>query len=258
VFHGFYGHFYQPPPLLTATGPLLDLATSQTLTFAPLRGERDVEFQYGVSIPFHGWVLEEDAFQTRAKNWLDHNNIGESNIFWPITWTGALIQGWETTLRSPRIWRRAQVHVAYSNQIAQATAPITGGVVCPVPVTPACPLAIPPGYSPVDHDQRNTLNIGANSSLPWHAFASTNVYYGSGFTNGNPDAQYPGNYLPQHTTFDISLGKSFGEGYKYRVSLTGLNVANRHVLLDNSLTFGGFHYNDPRQIYVEFRYKFHY
>jgi hypothetical protein len=256
VFHGFYGHFYQAPPLLTATGPLLDLATSQTLTFAPLRGERDTEYQFGVSIPFHGWVLEEDTFQTRARNWLDHNNIGESNIFWPITWTAALIQGWETTLRSPRLWRRAQVHLAYSNQIAQATSPITGGVVCPQPVTPACPVYIPPGYSPVDHDQRNTLNFGANSSLPWRAFASTNIYYGSGFTNGNPDAQYPGNYLPQHTTFDISLGKNFGESY--RLSVTALNVANRRVLLDNSLTFGGFHFNDPRQIYVEMRWKFHY
>ena len=133
----------------------------------------------------------------------------------------ALIQGWETTLRSPRLWRRAQVHLAYSNQIAQATSPITGGVVCPVPVTPACPVAIPPGYSPVDHDQRNTLNVGVNSSLPWQVFASTNVYYGSGFTNGMPDAQYPGNYLPQHTTFDISLGKSFGENDKYRLSVTG-------------------------------------
>jgi hypothetical protein len=258
VFHGFYGKFYQAPPLLTATGPLLDLATSQTLTFAPLKGERDEEYQFGVSIPFHGWVLEEDTFQTRAKNWLDHNNIGESNIFWPITWTAALIQGWETTLRSPRIWRRAQIHLAYSNQIAQATSPITGGVVCPVPVTASCPLAIPPGYSPVDHDQRNTLNLGVNSSLPWKVFASTNVYYGSGFTNGLPDTQYPGNYLPQHTTFDISLGKSFGERDKYRVSVTALNVSNRRVLLDNSLTFGGFHYNDPRQIYAEFRYRFHY
>jgi Carboxypeptidase regulatory-like domain/TonB-dependent Receptor Plug Domain len=258
VFHGFYGKFYQAPPLLTATGPLLDLATSQTLAFAPLKGERDEEYQFGISIPFHGWVLEEDTFQTRATNWLDHNNIGESNIFWPITWSAALIQGWETTLRSPRLWRRAQIHLAYSNQIAQATAPITGGVVCPVPVTPACPLAIPPGYSPVDHDQRNTLNVGANTSLPWRAFASTNVYYGSGFTNGMPDAQYPGNYLPQHTTFDISLGKAFGEKEKYKVSVTALNVANRRVLLDNSLTFGGFHYNDPRQIYAEFRWKFHY
>jgi hypothetical protein len=258
VFHGFYGHFYQAPPLLTATGPLLDLANSQTLTFAPLRGERDKEYQFGVSIPFRGWVLEEDTFQTRAQNWLDHNNIGESNIFWPITWTAALIQGWETTLRSPRLWHRAQVHLAYSNQIAQATSPITGGVICPVPVSASCPVAVPPGYAPVDHDQRNTLNFGVNGRLPWQVFASTNVYYGSGFTNGTPDAQYPGNYLPQHTTFDISLGKSFGEGERYRLSLTALNVANRRVLLDNSLTFGGFHFNDPRQIYGEFRYRFHF
>ncbi len=254
VFHGFYGHFYQAPPLLTATGPLLDLASSQTLTFGPVRGERDREYQFGVSIPFRGWVLEEDTFQTRATNWLDHSNIGESNIFWPLTWASALIQGWETTLRSPRIWRRAQAHLAYSNQIAQAAPPFTGGLICPTPAPAGCEP--PPGLAPVDHDQRNTLNVGVNSSLPWNAFASTNVYYGSGFTNGMPDAQYPGNYLPQHTTVDISLGKSFGE--KYRLSLTALNVANRRVLLDNSLTFGGFHFNDPRQIYVEFRYRFYY
>jgi hypothetical protein len=42
------------------------------------------------------------------------------------------------------------------------------------------------------------------------------------------------------------------------VGLTALNVANRRVLLDNSLTFGGFHYNDPREIYVEFKWRFHY
>ena len=258
VFHAFYGDFYQAPPLLTATGPLLDLASSQTLSFAPLKGERDHEYQFGVSIPFRGWVLAEDSFQTRATNWLDHNNIGESNIFWPITWAGALIQAWETTLRSPRLWNRGQVHLAYSNQIAQARGPITGGVVCPVPVTEDCPVLVPTSYAPVDHDQRNTLNAGFSATLPWQTFASTNVYYGSGFTNGTPDAQYPGDYLPRHTTVDIALGKSFGEGGKYRVSLSALNVANRRVLLDNSVTFGGFHYNDPRQIYAEFRWRFHY
>ena len=254
VFHGFYGHFYQPPPLLTATGPLLDLAVSQDAVFAPLQGERDKEYQFGVSIPFHGWVLEEDTFQTKAQNWLDHSNIGESNIFWPITWNAALIQGWETTLRSPRIAHRAQFHVAYSNQIATDNGPFTGGLICPVPVQDGCEPQ--PGYSPVDHDQRNTLNVGVNATLPWRVFASTNVYYGSGFHNGNPGAQYPGDYLPSHTTFDISLGKSFGE--KYRVSLNALNVGNHRVLADNSLTFGGFHFNDPREIYVEVRYKFHY
>jgi outer membrane receptor protein involved in Fe transport len=159
----------------------------------------------------------------------------------------------------PTSGNRSQFHLAYANQIAQATSPITGGLICPVPVTSACPLDIPPGFAPVDHDQRNTLNLGLNTDLPWQTYASTNVYYGSGFTNGlygMPDAQYPGPYLPGHTTFDLALGKSFAE--KYTVSLDALNVANRRVQLDNSLTFGGFHWNDPRQIYVEFRYRFHY
>jgi hypothetical protein len=257
VFRGFYGYFYQAPPLSTATGSLEALAQQQGFGgFTPLHGERDIEWQYGVTIPIQGWTLSADNFETRAHNWLDHNNIGESNIFWPITWSYALIQGWELTLHSPNLWHRGQIHLAYANQIAQAEPPITGGLVCSAPATSSCPLDISPGLAPVDHDQRNTLNVGFNGTLPWHAYASTNVYYGSGFTNGLPGLQYPGNYLPSHTTFDLSLGKTFAE--KYTVSVTALNVANRRVQLDNSLTFGGFHWNDPRQIYAEFRYRFRY
>jgi Carboxypeptidase regulatory-like domain/TonB dependent receptor/TonB-dependent Receptor Plug Domain len=259
VFRGYYGYFYQAPPLVTATGALLGLANSQNFTFAPLHGERDIESQFGLTIPYRDWTLDADTYKTRATNWLDHNNIGESNLFWPITWDAARIEGWELTLRSPQIQHRGQFHLAYANQIAEATSPITGGLICPVPVTSACPLDIPPGYAPVDHDQRNTLNLGYTTSLPWRSYASTNVYYGSGFTNGlfgTSLAQYPGPYLPSHTTFDLAVGKSFGE--KYSLSVTALNVANRRVQLDNSLTFGGFHWNSPREIYAEFRYRFHY
>ena len=254
VFRAFYGDFYQAPPLSILTGPLNSLTEDQGFVFAPIRGERDEEHQFGVTIPIYGWALDADTFQTRAKNWLDHSNIGESNLFWPLTWDGALIQGWELTLRSPRVYRRAQFHLAYANQIAQSRGPFTGGLVCPTPAPPDCEPA--PGYGAADHDQRNTLNFGVNSFLPWGVIASTNVYYGSGFSNGFPDAQYPGNYLPQHTTFDLSVGKTFWKDYT--ISVTALNVANRRVLLDNSLTFGGFHYNDPRQIYAEFRWHFHY
>jgi hypothetical protein len=257
VFRGFYGYFYQAPPLSTATTELQQVGSGQGFGFAPLHGERDREWQYGVMIPYHGWTLDADTYQTKANNWLDHNNIGESNIFWPITWDAALIQGWELTLRSPNLWHRGQFHLAYANQIAQATSPITGGLICPTsPPVPSCGLDIPPGLSPVDHDQRNTLSFGYNTSLPWQSYASTNVYYGSGFTNGLPGVQYPGNYLPGHTTFDLAFGKTFAE--KYAVSVTALNVANRRVQLDNSLTFGGFHWNDPRQIYGEFRFRFNY
>jgi Carboxypeptidase regulatory-like domain/TonB dependent receptor/TonB-dependent Receptor Plug Domain len=259
IFTGFYGYYYQAPPLATATGPLLDLANGQNLAFAPLHGERDIQWQYGVTIPYRKWTLNINNYETRAENWLDHNNIGESNIFWPITWSYALIQGWSLNLHSPDVFHHGQFHLAYANQIAQATSPITGGLVCPAPITSACPLNIPPGLAPVDHDQRNTLNVGFDGILPHKFTASTNVYYGSGFTNGQygtPQAQYPGPYLPSHTTFDLSVGKSFGD--RYTVSVNALNVANVRVLLDNSLTFGGFHWNDPRQIYAEVRYRFKY
>jgi hypothetical protein len=221
----------------------------------PLHGERDEEHQFGVTIPFRGWTLDADTFQTRANNFFDHNNIGESNLFIPVTIDGALINGWELTLRSPRIWNRGQFHLAYSNQVALARGAITGGLICFPPTDPSC--AADPNYGPLDHDQRNTLNVGFNAILPWNSIASTNVYYGSGFTNGEFDPSL-GNkpYFPQHTTFDLSVGKHFND--KFSASLTALNVANRHLLIDNSLTFGGFHYNDPREIYVELRWRFHY
>jgi hypothetical protein len=52
----------------------------------------------------------------------------------------------------------------------------------------------------------------------------------------------------------VTLSRDFGESLTAKV--TALNVANRRVLLDNSLTFGGFHENDPRQIFGEVRYRF--
>ena len=266
VFRAFYGHFYQPPPLTsicakptggdpTAICPALAFAQNNEATFIPLHGERDEEHQFGVQIPFHGWLLDADTFETRVGNFLDHNNIGESSIFIPVTVRGALIQAWELSLRSPHLWRFGQAHLAYSNQIAQQRGGITGGAVCYNPSDPSV-CAVPPGYSPLDHDQRNTLNVGFNGELPYGLLGSFNVYYGSGFSNGYtaPPSPYAGDYLPSHTTADLSLGKTFAE--RYTASVTATNVSNTRVLLDNSLTFGGFHYNDPRQIYAELRYRF--
>jgi outer membrane receptor protein involved in Fe transport len=95
-----------------------------------------------------------------------------------------------------------------------------------------------------------------NANLPFHLFGAFNVYYGSGFSNGyfDPPSPYTGDYLPSHTTADLSLGRNFGE--RWMVSVDSLNVGNTRVLLDNSLTFGGFHYNEPRQLYAELRYRF--
>ena len=133
TFRAFYGHYYQAPPLY---------------------GERDEEHQFGVTIPYRGWVLDVANFQTNARNFFDHSCIG-SGLCLPITINGAKIRGWELTLQSPRIARRGQIHLAYSNQIAEGKLPITGGLTNFSP---------PSDLFPLDHDQRNTLNVG----VTWH------------------------------------------------------------------------------------------
>ncbi len=245
VFRGFYGRFYQAPPLLTASGPLLEFVTSQNLGFIPLHGERDEESQFGVAIPIRGWILDADTFRTRANNYFDHSSVGNSDIFFPLTIDGALIRGWELTVRSPKIANRGQLYVTYSNQIAQGRGAINGGLTDFEPPDDD-------GYFFLDHDQRNTLHVGGNVTLPWRSYASADVYYGSGFVNGDDESRH----LPGHTTFDLTVRKNFGE--QLSVGVSGLNVANRRFLIDNSVTFGGTHYVNPREIFVQVKYRFHY
>ena len=243
ILRGFWGKFYQAPPLTTLSGPLLEYAQNSDLGFLPLRGERDEEFQFGVTIPLSGWTVDVDHFHTLAKNFFDHNPIGNSNVFLPLTINGALIQGNELSIRSPRFWSFGQVHVTYSNQTADGFGTVNGGLT---------DFSPPSGYFALDHDQRNTANVGFDANLPATSYASMNVYYGSGFSNGDGTTSH----LPSHAEVNLSAGKDFGK--RLSVSLTVLNVANRYLLVDNSLTFGGVHYNEPREIFAEARYRFGY
>ena len=243
LLRGFWGKYYQAPPLITLSGPLLEFAQSNDLGFIPLHGERDEEYQFGLTIPLQGWTIDIDHFHTLAKNFFDHNNIGNSNAFLPLTIDGALIQGNELTIRSPRVWTVGQFHLAYSNQTADGFGAINGGLT---------DFSPPAGSFALDHDQRNTANAGFDANLPKASFASISLQYGSGFANGDA----PPTHLPGHAEINLSAGKSFGQNFQ--ASLTILNLTDRHLLIDNSLTFGGVHYNDPRQVYAQIHYRFGY
>lgn len=243
TLRGFYGRYYQAPPLSTVSGPILAFALDQGFDFLPLRGERDEVHQFGLTIPLRGWTFDVDNFHSRVRNFFDHNVLGNSNIFFPVTVDGARMRGWEVAVRSPRLFHRGQIHLAYSNQHVEGQGGVTGGL---TDFSPG-----PEGRFLLDHDQRHTLNTGFEMNLPWRLWAAGNVYYGSGFAdNGGPA------HLPGHTTVDLSAGKRFGESWS--VSVNALNAANRRFLLDNSLTFGGTHFFDPRQVFVQVRYRFHY
>jgi hypothetical protein len=243
VLRGFWGTYYQAPPLSTVSGPLLGYAVQQGLGFIPLRGERDQEHQFGLSVPLRGWSFDVNNYHQRAHNYFDHNNIGGSNIFFPLTVDHARLYGWEVAVRSPQLFHRGEVYLAYAYAHAEGAGAISGGL------TDFSPPAS--GYFLLDHDQRHTFHTGFNWSFPFKVTAGANVYYGSGFTDGSLD--YNG-HLEGHTTVDFSIGKSFGE--RFTLSATALNLANRRFLLDNSFTFGGTHYADPRQVYLQLRYRF--
>lgn len=242
TFRGFYGRYYQAPPLSTASGPTLDFVTSENLALIPLAGERDEEAQVGVTLPLREWTIDADLFRTNARNFFDHNSVGNSNVFFPLTIGGARIRGAELSVRSPRAWKTARWHVAYSYQRAEGFGGVTGGLT---------DFSPDKGTFPLDHDQRHTLSAGVDADLPRGLFGAANLYYGSGFPDDGGPARLPG-----HTTFDLTLGRAFTKNLS--ISVTALNVANLRVLIDNSLTFGGTHYSHPREVYAEIRYRFHY
>ncbi|HVO62225.1 MAG TPA: TonB-dependent receptor [Terriglobales bacterium] len=243
VARAFWGRYYQAPPLLTVGGPLLDLAIEQGFGFLPLRGERDEQREFGLTIPVAGWSFDVDNFRTAAKNFFDHDVLGNSNIFFPLTIERARIHGWEVTATSPRVAGRAQWHLAYSHQYAEGFGGVTGGLTDFSPPEDA--------YFFLDHDQRDTLSTGVNLDLPLSSWAAFNFNYGSGFIDGEGPE-----HLPSHTSYDLSLGKTLRE--KWTVRLTALNLTNSRYLLDNSNTFGGTHYVNPRMITVQLKYRFRY
>lgn len=244
IVRGSYGRFYQAPPLSTLTGPLLQTVLDQGLQFVPLRGERDEQHEFGITIPVRGWAFDVDNFRTGAHNFFDHDVIGNSDIFFPLTIQAVRIKGTEVTVRAPKVMKRINVHLAYSHQSVEGSGGVTGGFVDPT-VLPAA------GFFFLDHDQRNTLSTGCTATLPRKAWISGNFVYGSGFLNGDgPD------HLPGYETVDLALGKSFGENWSAKISAT--NLANKHYFVDLSNTFGGSHFADPRMVSVQLRYKFHY
>lgn len=238
-----YSRYYQALPLSTLSGPLLEFATAQDLGFLPLKGERDEQHEFGLTIPVRSWTADFTYFRTGARHFFDHDVIGNSNIFFPLTIDHVRVRGFESTLRSPRVFNRLDFHLAYSHQSVEGTGGVTGGL-----TDFRSPAE---GFFYLDHDQRESLSAGFTTTMRWRSWLAANLTYGSGFLNGNgPD------HLPSYRTVDVSVGKSFGESWSAKVS--ALNLTNKRYFIDLSNTFGGSHFANPREISLQVRYKFHY
>jgi outer membrane receptor protein involved in Fe transport len=242
VLRGAYSRYYQAPPLDTIS-PDIFTAVDPASGFLPLRGERDEQHEIGLTIPFRNWAFDFDQFRTGAHNFFDHDAIGNSNLFIPLTIESVRIVGYEMTIRSPRLMNTVDFHLAYSHQSVEGSGGITGGL------TDFSPP--PDGFFFLDHDQRHTLSTGFTATLPAKTWVSGNLGFGSGFLDGDG----PG-HLPAYATVDAAIGRSFGEDWSAK--LTATNLTNKRYFIDQSNSFGGSHVSDPRTVALQLRYKFHY
>jgi outer membrane receptor protein involved in Fe transport len=244
VLRASYGHFYQHPQTSTVTGPLLQFALQEGFGYLPVPGERDNMLEVGLGVPVAGWKLDFDAFYNKTKNLVDHEVLGNSNILFPLTIDNGRVRAFESTLKSPLIARRLQLHYALSVQSAQGRGLISGGLTDFKP---------PPNnaYFYLDHDQRVTFTPGAEVNLPRSSWVSGSVTYGSGFLRGNGPA-----HMPRHTTLDVAAGKDLGQNIQLRFS--ALNVTNALFLTGFENAFAGTHYANPREITGQVKIKFHY
>src|SRR5215472_6629800 len=197
VVRGAYSRYYQAPPLDTVSSDIFN-AVDPASGFLPLHGERDEQHEIGLTIPVRGWTLDFDQFRTGAHNYFDHDALGNSSLFIPLTIQAARIVGYEATVRSPKLFKRIDVHVAYSHQTVEGSGAVTGGL------TDFTPPAA--GFFYLDHDQRQTLSTGFTSTLPHKLWLSGNVYAGSGFLDGDGPR-----HLPAYATVDLALGRYFDE-----------------------------------------------
>jgi outer membrane receptor protein involved in Fe transport len=150
--------------------------------------------------------------------------------------------GYEATVRSPKLFKKVDLHLAYSHQTVEGSGAVTGGLT---------DFAPPAEVFFLDHDQRQTLSTGFSTTMPYKMWLSGNVYAGSGFLDGDG----PG-HLPAYATVDLALGRSFGENWSAKITAT--NLADKRYFIDRTNSFGGSHVSDPRIVAVQLRYRFHY
>ncbi len=139
-------------------GPLLEYATNSDSGFLPLHGERDEEYQFGLTIPLYGWTVDVDHFRTQAKNFFDHNPIGNIECISAAhdrRRADQRVTSWRSARRGSGASARCTWRIRTRPRDGFGT--INGGLT---------DFSPPAGYFALDHDQRNTANAGLDVNLP--------------------------------------------------------------------------------------------
>jgi len=242
VLRAFYGRYYQAPTAhqrFSGTAAAVRDGAGVRI-FLPLHGETDEQREFRLDhFRFaDGRSIFSKLPDTRQGISFDHDVLGNSNIFFPLTIERAppFMDGNQHCIRRASAKTPRSISHVF-NQQAEGAGVVTGGLLSDpgqLPATGGRILLSRP--RPAQH--RSAQDFRA--ALPFRIFrGGANLSYGSGFLNGDG----PYSICPITPKFSFPpLSKSIGE----RLSVGFYGSEHRPTdatLLDNSNTFGGTHWN---------------
>ena len=113
-----------------------------------------------------------------------------------------------------------------------------------------------------DHDQTDTLSVGADYTLKSQAFVGADVYYGSGEASSvlAPISPSNGNLLGNgdrhsHESVNVRVGTGPTLGGGASLTLTGENVFNDRSVLNFNSGFSGTRFEQGRRVLLSLNEK---
>ncbi|HTR78628.1 MAG TPA: hypothetical protein VMH39_10970, partial [Gemmatimonadaceae bacterium] len=205
----------------------------------PTLPERDAYYEVGLTHRFtHGVVAKVDAFYRDDSPAVDDNTLPGTALTTDVDIARVHVTGLESAVevRPGGAWS-GYLNAAVSH--ASAHGPITGGFF---------PTAYPSGWFDQDHDQRLSIVASGDYTPRWGYLSATTIF-GSGLTNGNPEAAVnrtglfdfnPAVKVAPSAILDLALGTAawrFGAA-AIRPELTVDNVFDHHYILKGAFTSG--------------------
>jgi len=240
--HAYAGRLFQVPPLEAVGLAGSEAAAEADQAFLAVRAERDTVWEAGLTWSHRQVNVDMTYFENHASNFLDHEQLGDSALFFPVNIEHARLRGLELSVSTPPE-RPLRARLVYSHGYAQARGAITGGL-------GDLHQPVEEGYFSLDHDQRNTasasLDFAPSGGRYW---LHGRVQFGSGFiADEGPD------HLPSHATGDVSGGVTLTRHLE--AALDVQNVTNNVYLINLSSEFNGTHWARPRYAAVRLRVSF--
>jgi hypothetical protein len=276
LVHLAYDRVFQTPSienLLLASSPQLDQVSPLVLRL-PVNPAQANYYEAGITKAFKGHLrFDANAFRRDFRNFSDDDTLLNTGVSFPISIASARIEGTEGKLTLPR-WGRFSGAISYSNQVAVAQGPITGGLF----IGSEAVTGVPDNSRfRVSQDQRNTVRARLHCELTKRLWVAAQYSYGSGLPveldTGDTDyafllAQYGPRVLQQvdfargrvRPSYSLDAGAGFNlytkEDKSFSVQVQGSNLTDHLNVINFASLFSGTAVDPPRSLAVRLRMSF--